>query len=297
VAEHQVRVAPIPTWVDVERLLGPSGSADPWRVTVLDDGSREARASLSSEAAADLGARLRGIGLDGRAIACTIEPPLRRAIVRRARTEDARRRRATTPGFERPGVRLDEEGRWSLTPERLALRIAGTAAHAPIIDAGCGLGGNAIAFARAGCRVVAIEADAARLALARHNAEIYQVADRIRFVHGDAVELAAELGSRDAILYVDPPWGRDWDRERCGLADLPLLASLLPIATSGYAALWAKVPPSFATAELPDAVPEAWFGEAEGDRRRIKFVLLRKTTERRPRCAILPTCGESAPRG
>jgi trimethylguanosine synthase len=274
VAEHEVRVAPIPVWVDHERLLGPTDAGQPWHVVTLADGSREAQARLRSEAAADLCARLRGVGLDGRALMCSIDPPLRRAVVRRARTEDARRRRATTPGFERAGVRLDEQGRWSLTPERLALRLAHTADHGPIVDAGCGLGGNAIAFARAGSRVLAIEADADRLALARHNAKIYQVDDRIHFVHGDAVALAREHAERDAILFIDPPWGRDWNHERCGLAQLPLLAALLPIA-SEYAALWVKVPPSFATVELPEATPEAWFGDAEGDRRRIKFVLLR----------------------
>ena len=278
-SEHEVRVAPIPAWVDHERLLGPTDAGQPWHVVTLDDGACEARTRLSSEAAADLQARLRGLGLDGRALVCSIDPPLKRPVVRRARTEDARRRRATTPGFERSGVRLDDEGRWSLTPEQLALRIARTAAHAPIVDAGCGLGGNAIAFARAGSSVIAIEADAARLALARHNAKTYQVADRIHFIHGDAVALAREHATRDAILFIDPPWGRDWAHDRCGLAQLPLLAALLTIA-SEYAALWAKVPPSFATAELPDATPEAWFGEAEGDRRRIKFVLLRRRTIR-----------------
>jgi hypothetical protein len=274
---HEVCVAPIPAWIDRDRLLGPTDAGQPWSVVVREDGSCEARARLSGEVAADLAARLRGVGLDGRALVVSIEPPLRRTLVRRARTEDARRRRVTTPGFERPGVRLDEEGRWSLTPEKLALGIARTAAHAPIVDAGCGLGGNAIAFARAGCRVLAIETDAGRLALARHNAEIYQVADRIRFVHGDAVALAREHAEPEAILFIDPPWGRDWTRDHCGLAQLPLLAALLPIA-GGYAALWAKVPPSFAIAELPGAVPQACFGEAEGDRRRVKFVLLRKSS-------------------
>lgn len=270
--EHEVRVAPIPAWVDHERLLGPTDTGQAWHIVTLADGAREARARLSSEVAADLQARLRGLGLDGRALMCSIDPPLRRPLVRGARTEDARRRRATTPGFERAGVRLDDEGRWSLTPERLALRIARTAAHAPIVDAGCGLGGNAIAFARAGSRVVAIEADANRLELARHNAKIYQVDDRIDFIRGDAVTLAREHAERDAILFIDPPWGRDWERSRCGLAQLPLLSALLPIA-SQYAALWAKLPPSFATAELPEATCEAWFGEAEGDHRRVKFVL------------------------
>ncbi len=273
-ADHRVCVAPIPGWLDHERLLGPTGTGEPWRIDQRVDGSREARGQLSSEAAADLGARLRGLNLDGAALVCDVEPPLRRPVVRRARTEDARRRRNTTPGFLRAKVRFDDEGRWSLTPESLALRLAATAAGAPIVDAGCGLGGNAIAFARVGCSVVAIEADAARLALARHNAGIYQVNDRIRFIHGDAVRLVREHARPDAILFVDPPWGTDWNRERFGLGDLPLLASLLPLA-SRYAALWAKVPPSFSTAQLPDAEPEAWFGEAEGDRRRIKFVLLR----------------------
>lgn len=279
-AEHEVRVAPIPAWVDHLRLLGPTDTGQPWHTVTLDDGAIEARGRLSSEATADLGARLRGIGLAGHALMCSIDPPLRRPLVRRARTEDARRRRATTPGFERSGVRFDEEGRWSLTPERLALRLARTAAHAAIVDAGCGLGGNAIAFARAGSRVVAIEADPARLALARHNAKIYQVDDRIEFIHGDAVALAREHAERSAILFVDPPWGRDWDRERCGLAQMPLLHALLPIADQ-YAALWAKLPPSFAVAELPDAKPEAWFGEGEGDRRRVKFVLLRLTNQQK----------------
>jgi SAM-dependent methyltransferase len=280
VAEHQVHVAPIPEWVDHERLLGPAA----WELTSLADGSREARAVLTSDAAADLGARLRGIGIDGQAIRCTIEPPLRRSLIRRARTEDARRRRVTSPGFERPGVRLDEEGRWSLTPERLALDIARSADRAPIVDAGCGLGGNAIAFARVGCPVVAIEANAERLALARHNAGVYGVRDHIRFIHGDALTHAMRLADRRAILFVDPPWGEDWKRERCALVDLPLLAALLPIAENGYAALWAKVPPSFATAELPAATPEALFGVAEGDRRRIKFVLLRLTFARVAPC-------------
>ena len=39
--------------------------------------------------------------------------------------------------------------------------------------------------------------------------------------------------------------------------------------------LWAKVPPSFAVDELPGAEPEAYFGEAAGDVRRVKLVLLR----------------------
>jgi predicted RNA methylase len=292
VAEHEVRVAPIPSWVDAERLLGPTGAtadAERWRLELGADGRVTAHARMSSERAADVGARLRGLGLDGLALVTTIEPPLRRAVVRQARTEDARRRRATTPGFLRPGARFDDEGRWSLTPEALAMDLAKAAGGRAIVDAGCGLGGNAIAFARAGCRVHAIEADRERLALARHNAGIYGVADRIGFVHGDAIARVDSLADPEAILFVDPPWGSDWDRLRCTLADLPLLGSLLG-AASRYAALWAKLPPSFAVAEfaaglaggLGQVRARAYFGAAEGDFRRIKFVLVELVPDRRP---------------
>jgi hypothetical protein len=279
VAVHQLRIGPLPAWLDTRRLLGPSsdGEGGGWILEVLPDGAVEARGRLESAQAADLAARLRGLGFEGRALSCEIDPPLRRAAVRRARTEDARRRRDTTPGFVRRGTRVDAIGRISLTPEVLAMRVAAWAEGRPVVDAGCGVGGNAIAFARAGSRVCAIEADAERLALARHNAGVYGVAEAIEFVHGDARELVVARRDPEAILFVDPPWGADWSRRGCGLAQLPLLADLLPHA-GGYAQLWAKLPPSFATAELLGDRPgqvDALFGEAEGDRRRVKFVLVR----------------------
>jgi hypothetical protein len=293
VAVHQVRVGPLPDWLDVSRLLGPTGEPDgsfpglaprshsphrgPWQLSRGDHGLL-AHATLSSADAADLAARLRGLGFDGHPLACDVEPPLSRSLVRRARTDDARRRRATTPGFMRPGTRDDEVGRMSLTPEPLAMRMAAWAQGRAVVDAGCGIGGNAIAFARAGCRVLAIEADPARLELARHNAGVYGVARQIEFVQGDALALLPERRDPEAILFVDPPWGADWPRGGCGLSDLPLLEAVIPHAAH-YAALWAKVPPSFATMQLFDGGSgrvDAFFGEAEGDRRRVKFVLVRR---------------------
>lgn len=277
-AVHQVRVGPLPDWLEPVRLLGPTGEPDgAWQLSRGDHGL-EARARLGSADAADLAARLRGLGFDGQPLGCQIDPPLSRSLVRRARTDDARRRRATTPGFHRAGTRDDEIGRMSLTPEPLAMRMAAWAQGRAVVDAGCGIGGNAIAFARAGCRVQAIEADAARLELARHNAAVYGVAGQIEFVHGDALVIVPQRRDPEAILFVDPPWGADWPRAGCGLADLPMLAALVPHA-AGYAALWAKVPPSFATKQILDCGPgrvDAFFGEAQGDRRRVKFVLVRR---------------------
>jgi 16S rRNA G966 N2-methylase RsmD len=265
-----VRVVGLPPWVDAARLLGEGA----WSLSGSDAGHRVAEASLSARQAADVDARLRGVGLGLGPLEVHVSPRLPRALVRAARTEDARRRRETTPGFSKRGVRLDEEGRFSLTPEPLALAIAGQAAGRSVVDATAGCGGNAIAFARLGSAVVAIDRDPQRLALARHNAGVYGVGRAIDFRAGDARDLVLE--AEGAILFVDPPWGEAWNRRVTTLAELPLLAELLALAPrTGAEELWAKVPPSFAVSELPGAEPEAYFGEAAGDRRRVKLLLLR----------------------
>lgn len=47
-----------------------------------------------------------------------------------------------------PGCLLDEEGWYSITPEAIANHIAERCRSDTIIDAFCGVGGNAIAFAK-----------------------------------------------------------------------------------------------------------------------------------------------------
>jgi trimethylguanosine synthase len=238
------------------------------------EGGLHAVGTLETEAAADLAARLRGVGLGGRPLRVGIAPSPKRAAIRKARTEDARRRRNTTPGFTRPGARTDPEGKVSLTPEALALDIGQRWSGKRVIDAGCGVGGNTIGFARAACAVTAIERDPHRLALARHNARIYGVEDQIRFLEGNAGPLVPTLEAD--VLFVDPPWGVDWDRARTTISDLPLLGDILDVFhfTGRFGHLVAKVPPSFDPDIIAGAIPQAMFGEAEGDYRRVKFVLL-----------------------
>ncbi|MBN2801333.1 MAG: methyltransferase domain-containing protein [Deltaproteobacteria bacterium] len=256
---HCVTVRPLPRWAPAERLLGPG-------FTELGEGAWEAR--LPAAAAADVATRLRGLGLAGEALSVEVRPRLPRPLVREARAEDARRRRDTTPGFTRPGARLDAEGRWSLTPEVLALAMGRLAAGRQVVDAGCGAGGNAIGFARAGSPVTAVELDPARLELARHNARLYGVADRIHFLLGDA----QQLDLSGDILFLDPPWGVDYDRALTPLSALPLFAALRGLP---FRALWLKAPPSLDTRALPSAEISPIFGRAPGDLRRIKFLLLR----------------------
>jgi SAM-dependent methyltransferase len=267
---HRVRVSPLPVWLDSSRLLGDGT----WRTCELVDGGLAFEAELPRDAAADLEARLRGVGLAGAKLAIEIAPPLPRSSVRAARTAEARRYRHGSPGFTRAGARVDEEARRSLTPEALAHEL-GRRAHARgagrVLDATCGAGGNAIGFARAGCRVTAIDLDRARLADARHNAALFGVERQIEFVCGDVRDLVPQL--QGDLLFIDPPWGARYDKQRVALTDLPLLSLLLDQRTR-FAHCWAKVPPSFDPRELGGASAEAVFGVSEGDARRVKFLLL-----------------------
>ena len=53
--------------------------------------------------------------------------------------------------------------------------------------------------------VVAIDIDRERLDLARHNATVYGVVDRIEFLQGDFLQLAPRL--RADVVFLSPPWG------------------------------------------------------------------------------------------
>lgn len=84
-----------------------------------------------------------------------------------------------------------------------------------MIDCFAGVGGNTIHFALSGRweRVYGIEKDAEVLACARHNAEIYGVADQIEWIEGDCFDLLKDLVGRDGgdgkrvVLFGSPPWG------------------------------------------------------------------------------------------
>ncbi|KAJ6581158.1 RNA cap guanine-N2 methyltransferase-domain-containing protein [Mycena capillaripes] len=113
------------------------------------------------------------------------------------------------------GCLLDEEGWYSITPELVADRIAERCRCGTILDAFCGVGGNAIAFAKTCERVIALDISPTRLALARHNAQIYGVADRIEFILTDYISFAnSYLSLRSGtsprkidVVFLSPPWG------------------------------------------------------------------------------------------
>ena len=103
------------------------------------------------------------------------------------------------------GVKLDDEGWFSVTPEKIAKHIAERCRCDTIIDAFCGVGGNTIQFAHTCEHVIAIDIDPVRLEYARHNAQIYGVEDRISFILGDFFQLASVF--KADVVFLSPPWG------------------------------------------------------------------------------------------
>ena len=107
------------------------------------------------------------------------------------------------------GIRLDQEGWYSVTPECLAQHHAQKCSRlsAPllVLDACCGVGGNAIQFAAYGHRVVAVDLDRSRLHMALNNAHIYGVEDMIEFLQGDVFEVGRSM--RPDVVFLSPPWG------------------------------------------------------------------------------------------
>jgi trimethylguanosine synthase len=165
------------------------------------------------------------------------------------------------------GIRHDEEGLFSATPEAIALRIA-QGLSGRVLDGTCGIGSIAIALARTPTidAVLAVDVSPDRLAMARHNARLYGVEGRIRFRVADVA--AVVRSERFDAVVLDPPWGgRDYDRSRTTLADLGL--DLERVLASCRGAVRLKLPKSFVRDELPGFA----FEELVDERGIVKMLL------------------------
>ena len=125
-------------------------------------------------------------------------------------------------------ARVDAHGLYTMIPERWALIVAQEASGSHILDVCSGLGSMSIAFARSGKSVTAVEIDADRVEMARHNARLYGVAEKIEFRTQDITrpETLKALPHDIDTLWIDPPWGKtinDYrDRPIVRLEDLAL---------------------------------------------------------------------------
>lgn len=127
-----------------------------------------------------------------------------------------------------------------------------------VADLGCGLGGDAMALATAGVRVLAVEADAATAALAAANLARFP---GVEVRHGDA--LAVSLDGVDAV-FADPARRTGGGRRVFDPAAYsPPLGALLDLRTR-VPDLGLKVAPGVPHAALPAAAHAQWVS-VDGD--------------------------------
>uniref|UniRef100_A0A1Q3F523 Trimethylguanosine synthase n=1 Tax=Culex tarsalis TaxID=7177 RepID=A0A1Q3F523_CULTA len=103
------------------------------------------------------------------------------------------------------GIKLDRESWFSVTPEKVAAHTAERCRSDLVVDGFCGCGGNSIQLAFTCNQVIAIDIDPKKIEMAKHNAAVYGVADRIEFIVGDFLALADRL--RADAVFLSPPWG------------------------------------------------------------------------------------------
>ncbi|KAL6650082.1 hypothetical protein ACP70R_014306 [Stipagrostis hirtigluma subsp. patula] len=103
------------------------------------------------------------------------------------------------------GIKMDEEGWFSVTPEPIAKHHASRVGSGIVIDCFTGVGGNAIQFATKCQHVIAVDIDPQKIDCAQHNASVYGANDRIDFIIGDFICLAPHLKGETAFM--SPPWG------------------------------------------------------------------------------------------
>ncbi|MEU6777279.1 class I SAM-dependent methyltransferase [Streptomyces sp. NPDC046759] len=126
-----------------------------------------------------------------------------------------------------------------------------------VADLCCGIGGDAIAFARAGIRVLAVDRDPLTAAVARANAEALGLAELIEVREADVTEV--DTGGYDAV-FVDPARrggrGRVFDPEAYSP---PLSWAIETARTAPRAAL--KVAPGIPHEVVPDDAEAEWISD------------------------------------
>lgn len=109
------------------------------------------------------------------------------------------------------GIVLDEEGWYSVTPERIAAQIAQRfKGMAVVADLFSGPGGNCIQFALNGSMVIGIENNMSRINMALNNARVYGVEHLMEFILGDVYDVLPTLAKRPCPIegiFMSAPWG------------------------------------------------------------------------------------------
>ncbi len=174
---------------------------------------------------------------------------LRQRAVAKFGAEDAGRMFFTPNGVE-------QSTRASVAAYR-AERLKGLGV-ASVADLCCGIGGDAVALARAGIRVLAVDRDPATAAAARANAEALGLGELIEVREADVTEV--DTGGYDAV-FVDPARrggrGRIFDPE----AYSPPLSWAVEAARTASRAAALKVAPGIPHEAVPEDAEAEWISD------------------------------------
>jgi len=113
--------------------------------------------------------------------------------------------RTRSPKFSKPVFTCGDGLRFA-TPEVVAQYRAGRLKCSVLADISCGIGGQAMCFAKECGKVYGIDIDGERLECARRNAGVYGV-DNIIFIEGDALspQVVEQVADADAdVIFSDP---------------------------------------------------------------------------------------------
>ncbi|MDG9716906.1 methyltransferase domain-containing protein [Streptomyces sp. DH24] len=173
---------------------------------------------------------------------------LRQRAVAKFGAEDAGRMFFTPNGVE-------QSTRASVAAYRA--RRMGELGVTSVADLCCGIGGDAIALARAGIRVLAVDRDPLTAAVARANADALGLAELIEVREADVTEV--DTAGFDAV-FVDPARrggrGRVFDPEAYSP---PLSWAVRAAGTAPHAAL--KVAPGIPHEAVPEAAEAEWISD------------------------------------
>lgn len=174
---------------------------------------------------------------------------LRQRAVPKFGTGDAGRMFFTSNG-------LEQSTRSTVATHRAA-RFAALGVRS-VADLCCGIGGDAVAFARAGIRVLAVDRDPLTVAVARTNAEALGLGELVEVREADVTEV--DVSGYDAV-FVDPARrggrGRVFDPEAYSP---PLSWAVDAALTAPFAAL--KVAPGIPHEAVPDEAEAEWVSDS-----------------------------------
>lgn len=150
---------------------------------------------------------------------------------------------------------LQQASRPEVAAWRARRIVAAGAEH--VVDLGCGIGADSLAFAAAGLRVTAVELDPATAVVARAN-----LGERARVLTGDAEQLAAALLSEpDIAVFCDPARrttsGRVWQVDQF----TPGWSLVQVLLTSGHVTC-IKLGPALPQTLIPTGVEAEWVSHA-----------------------------------